>query len=182
MHQPQALRAKFQKHTDLAQIAVRSALLRILGMRQTALVEAIDGCSAPTYALPIANLAAAYAKISNAPRGTSLYLLRQAMIAHPELISGSGCADEILTRIAGGRLFAKSGAEGIKAVGLPALGVGIAVKIADGDHRVAMAVMLALLEELDVFTDVQSTQVKQEVALSVTTIRGDPVGKYIVNI
>ena len=53
----------------------------------------IDGCSAPNYAMPLANLARGYARLASGsadPRfGQSFAQLADAMTAHPELVSGT---------------------------------------------------------------------------------------------
>ena len=51
-------------------------------------------------------------------------------------------------RVAGGRLFAKMGAEGFHCAGIPAERIGIALKAEDGARRAAEPALLAVLKHL----------------------------------
>jgi L-asparaginase II len=106
---------------------------------------AIDGCSAPTFALPLYHAALGIARLCD-PRGLperrawASRQIVQAMIAHPEMVDGEDGFDTLLMRAARGRLLSKGGAEGFQVIGIlpDALapgspGIGIALKIADGD-------------------------------------------------
>lgn len=173
--------ASVDKYLDTdhpTQQAVRQAILRTAGVSRELLVEATDGCSAPTYAMPLVSLATAYARLATAARETALGTLREAMMTFPYLVSGSDRTDEVLMRSAKGRVLAKIGADGIQAIGLPGLGLGVAVKIADGNPRAAIAVTLAILEELNVLSGGEVDQVRNVAALAVSTTRGVHVGEY----
>ena len=61
---------------------------------------------------------------------------------------------------------------------MPGLGLGVAVKIADGNSRAAITVTLAILEELDALTSGEVDQVRNVAALTVSTTRGVHVGEY----
>ena len=103
----------------------------------------IDGCGVPVFALPLRNLAWAYAKMAVAPdpermttvRQKALHRLMKAVLAHPEMIAGDQrpCTD--LMRAAPGKLFAKIGMEGSYGLALMGRGIGIAVKMEDGAPR-----------------------------------------------
>jgi L-asparaginase II len=68
-----------------------------------------------------------------------------AMIAHPDLVGGTGRSDTIMMREAAGRAATKAGAEGYYVAILPKDGLGIALKIDDGAGRASEAAMAALL-------------------------------------
>ena len=117
----------------------------------------IDGCSAPSFRLPLAALAQAAARLgagdppaglprSALPWAAALERLRWALAAHPELVGGSRRRfDTDLMRAAGGSLLAKSGAEGVELVALRTRGWGLALKIADGAERPVPPLVCALL-------------------------------------
>jgi L-asparaginase II len=75
----------------------------------------------------------------------SVSRIRSAIVQNPAMLSGKGRADTRITEVCQGEVFVKSGAEGVMAAAIPALGYGLAVKIDDGAHRAATAVMAALL-------------------------------------
>jgi L-asparaginase II len=129
------------------QAQVRAAIVRVAGSQE--LIAAVDGCSAPAYALPLTALARAYAALGAAEDGP-LATLFGAMAAHPLLVSGSGKADEFFTRAGGGDVVAKGGADGVQAFAIRSLRLGVAIKIWDGDARAKHAVGAALLAALGV--------------------------------
>ena len=61
------------------------------------------------------------------------------------MLSGEGRIDTRITEVCQGEVFVKSGAEGVMAASIPAIGYGLAVKIDDGAQRAATAVMANLL-------------------------------------
>lgn len=125
-----------------------------------------DGCSAPNFAVPLLHAAWAWARLadpSSLPpkRAEAIHTIVQAMIAHPEMVGGPDEFDTTLMNIAGGRLVVKSGAEGYQgmallpgALGPGSSGLGIVVKISDGDgyHRAKAAVSLEILRQLGLFS------------------------------
>jgi L-asparaginase II len=113
---------------------------------------AVDGCSAPNFAARLSRLAGAAARVARPDQGFSSGVraaaaarLRDAMMAHPFEIAGEGRACTELMEAAAGRAAVKTGAEGSFIGILPEAGLGIAIKIDDGDTTAAEAVMAALL-------------------------------------
>ncbi|MGB0798039.1 MAG: asparaginase [Planktomarina sp.] len=107
----------------------------------------IDGCSAPNWACSVAGLARAMAKCADpaqGPMGQAAAQLRDAMIAHPELVAGTTRACTELMQASPG-VALKTGAEAVYTAIIPTLGLGIAVKIEDGAFRASEAVITALL-------------------------------------
>ena len=109
-----------------------------------------DGCSIPNYAVPLRSLAHGFAKMAT---GNSLEPLRarasrrlfEACMAEPFYVAGTGRACTKLMQIAPGRIFAKTGAEGVFCAAVPEQGVAIAVKCDDGNGRAAEAMIAATL-------------------------------------
>lgn len=131
------------------QVEVRQAIASMAGIAGTSLVGALDGCSAPAYALPLSGLALAYARL--AQRGDQhAEKIFEAMTRHPELVSGRGRTDAFYMTRRPGEIVSKVGAEGIQAIGLRSSGIGIAIKIADGSPRAAAIAALAALQQLGV--------------------------------
>lgn len=113
----------------------------------------VDGCSVPTWPLPLAALARGFARLGTgagfAPRrAEAVRRLREACFAYPVLVAGEGRFDTIAMRTLAPELFVKGGAEGVHCAALPELGLGIALKIDDGGKRGterALAEVLAAL-------------------------------------
>jgi L-asparaginase II len=81
--------------------------------------------------------------------GKAASQLRDAMMAHPELVAGETRACTELMRAAPGVVL-KTGAEAVFVAIIPRLRVGIAVKIEDGATRASEALIAALLIRLGV--------------------------------
>ena len=113
----------------------------------------IDGCSVPTFALPLAAVATGFARLASstgldATRAKAARRLMDSCFAAPDLVGGEGRFDTIVMRGLPQTAFAKGGAEGVHCAALPALGIGIAVKVDDGTKRgaeMALAILLAKL-------------------------------------
>jgi L-asparaginase II len=113
----------------------------------------IDGCSVPTFALPLAAVATGFARLASGrglepERGQAARRLMQACFAAPDLVAGEGRFDTIVMRGLRNAAFAKGGAEGVHCAALPSLGIGIAVKVDDGTKRGAEMVLAILLAKL----------------------------------
>ena len=82
-----------------------------------------------SFALPLATIAAMYARLPELlPRQ------RAAMRSHPGMIAGPGDLDTELPPALPGAV-AKGGAEGLGCVSLGEQGLGVAVRVEDGDYR-----------------------------------------------
>jgi L-asparaginase II len=129
---------------------VRAALEDLTGASHGEEVRAVDGCSIPTYAVPLTALAFGFAKfgtgigISRAC-ARSAARIRKAVADHPFMVGGSGRFDTVVIGQLGERAFVKGGAEGVHCAALPDLGYGIAIKCDDGAKRAAETAMAALL-------------------------------------
>ena len=110
----------------------------------------VDGCSIPTYAIPLKSLAHGFAKMATgqgleAVRAKASRRLIDACMAQPFYVAGTGRACTRLMEIALGQIFAKTGAEGVFVAALPQQGIAMAVKCEDGATRAAEAMIAALL-------------------------------------
>ena len=111
---------------------------------------AIDGCSIPAYALPLASLARGFARLATgrglAPaRAAAARRLLGAMAAQPFHVAGTGRFDTQAMTLLQGRAVTKTGAEGVYCAALPEQGLGIALKIDDGATRAAEVAVAALI-------------------------------------
>lgn len=113
----------------------------------------IDGCSAPNFAAPLADLARAFARFVtgdglSAERRRSCVRIAAACWAKPEYVAGAGRVDTLVLSAFPGRIFIKTGAEGVYCGGVPERGLGVAIKIDDGAKRASEAVLLAVLDRM----------------------------------
>lgn len=163
------------------QQAVRGALEDITGASHRDEKSGIDGCSIPTYAIPLPAMAFGFARF-----GTGLGLseagrraaerIRWAVAKHPFMVAGTGRFDTKLMELLGERAFVKVGAEGVYCATLPELGYGIALKIDDGAGRAAEAVMAGLVLHFLPLSDEERTGVEALAAPVLKNWNGIEVG------
>jgi L-asparaginase II len=133
--------------------AIIAAVADVTGAAQSADARGTDGCSIPTYAIPLDALARGFARFATgeglAPaRAAAAARFRRAAAAEPFMISGTGGFDTVAMEILGAAAFVKTGAEGVYVAALPDAGLGVALKVDDGATRGAETVMAALLRAL----------------------------------
>jgi L-asparaginase II len=136
-----------------AQVAYREAVAKSFGTTPAKLRLGIDGCGVATYAFPLREIARAYAFLADPaavpasdPRAAvagSLAVVRDAMLAHPDLVAGTrDRIDTSIMKALPGRIVSKGGMEalrglailpGPRARGQSAAASGMAIKIEDGD-------------------------------------------------
>ncbi|MFY9512356.1 MAG: asparaginase [Rubrivivax sp.] len=117
-----------------------------------------DGCSIPTYAIPLRHLALAFARVATGQglrpgHAAAAKRLRAAVAQAPFMVAGSGRFDTRVMERLGARVFCKVGAEAVYCAALPEAGLGVAIKMDDGNTargaEVVMAALIARLLRLD---------------------------------
>ena len=140
-------------HQHPVQLAVNDAMGRMMDLKIANHPMGIDGCSIPTYALPLPNLAMAFARFGSGeqlPDGWqhACHTLYQAMVSEPFYVAGTKRHCTQVMQAFGGQVACKTGAEGVFAAAIPSLGLGIALKALDGANRAAEVALNAVLNHL----------------------------------
>lgn len=163
------------------QQAVRASVAHFSGLSESDLRSGIDGCSAPNYALPLSRLALAYARLAQGDSddlyGNALHDLYQAMTMHPEMVSGTGRSDLAFMQAAPADWVAKGGAEGVQAIGIRSAGLGIALKVADGNARGLYTATIAVLRQLGLIDSPETSPLAQWVRPQLTNLAGIRTGE-----
>lgn len=153
-----------------SQVAVRETVARLFGRRLGSLRTSTDNCGLLTYEVTLQELARAYlllvdpegpaADAARAASAPALRRVRDAMIGAPDMVGGTyESLDTELMRRYPGRLVAKAGADGMRAMGLLAdegrAASAIAIKIEDGDlsRRAIKAVSVEVLAQVGVLDE-----------------------------
>jgi L-asparaginase II len=131
---------------------VTAALQASTGYDLTQAPVGTDGCSIPTYAIPLRHLAHAFARVATGvglspEHQRAATRLRAAVAAAPQMVAGTGRLDTRLMQRLGSRVFCKVGAEGVYCAALPELGLGVALKMDDGNNARACEVLMAHVVE-----------------------------------
>lgn len=158
---------------------VASAVADLAGVSRHDMPSGTDGCSAPNYALPLSRLAHLYAQLAQgrmaAKEPEALGALSEAMMAHPELVSGTARSDLALMRCAPGDWVTKIGADGVQAIGIRSAGIGIAIKVADGNRDALFAIVVETLAQLGFLSENPEQRHVQEARF------GPWLKRYILN-
>jgi L-asparaginase II len=141
----------YVKAEHVVQREVKGAIESLIGASLGTDVCGIDGCSIPTWAVPLDRLAHAFARFGagrglGPERAKAAARLRAACAAQPYYVAGTGRFCSEIMKLFGARVLVKTGAEGVFCGALPEQGIGIALKCDDGATRaaeVAMASMIA---------------------------------------
>ena len=158
------------------------------------LPTAIDGCSAPTFGVPLRSLAIAFARFASACGAAksdsqidsdfaeAAKRIVPAMIEHPEIIGGTKRFDTDLLRAARGKLICKVGAEAVYSIGvLPSeqfpRGLGIAIKMEDGSYRGLSPTIVETLVQLGILSDSEAAALSLYHRPIVENRRGLKVGE-----
>lgn len=143
----------YVKAGHASQEMVREAMQAVTGAAHDADHRGTDGCSIPTYAVPLRSFALGFARMATGAgfepvRARAAKRLLFACMAEPFFVAGTGRSDVAMMEAAPGRIFVKGGAEGVFCAALPELGLGIALKCDDGAGRAAEAMVAAVLAKL----------------------------------
>ncbi len=164
---------------------VRAVLEDFTGTILAQDVCAIDGCSVPTWAVPLKNLAQGFAKFGTGQgvsrkRAEAAARLRQACAAKPWFVAGTGRFCTEIMQLFGQRVFVKTGAEGVYCGALPGQGLGIAIKCDDGAGRAASAIMAAMIARFLPLADAERVALEPYIAPSLRNWNGIEVGRIRV--
>ena len=122
-------------------------LLDAFGRSSVDAPVAVDGCGFPVFGASLRQVATAYARLANA-EDPAMTRVRDAMVAEPGYVGG--WFDNLDTRIiswSDGAIVGKIGAEGLHADAIVGKGIGIAVKVHDGNSRALGPVLAHLFLE-----------------------------------
>ncbi|HYE95974.1 MAG TPA: asparaginase [Rubricoccaceae bacterium] len=148
---------------------MREVVARFADVNGEAMPTGIDGCRLPTFAVPLRAAALMFARLVappadwEEPTKAACGRVVRAMTTHPEMVDGTNAEellDSAVMRAGRGLVVSKMGAEGLYAAGVPPCerwptGLGLAVKVADGDNeeRARSPIAVALLHHLGALAD-----------------------------
>ncbi|CAM3273763.1 asparaginase [Filibacter tadaridae] len=146
----------------------------------------IDGCGVPVHGIPLKNLALSFAKMADpvsfpTKRKNAIEKITSAMMAAPEMVGGTDrfCSD--FMRIEDGRMFGKAGAEGVYCIGDLETGLGIAIKIEDGNGRGVYPAAVEVLKQLDLLNEEQCEQLHSYLYPDLKNARDEVIGQLRPN-
>ncbi len=164
------------------QQAVRAGIEAVIGEPLSVERSGTDGCSIPTWAAPsapsrVASPAWRQGEGLSAPIAAGAHRLFDAATAHPELVGGTGTLDTDTMRAFAGRVFQKSGAEGVQCGALRDKGWGYALKVDDGNMAASHAMVATLLLAIAGPDDAQREVLARFACQPIRNVRGLIVGE-----
>ena len=165
-----------------AQQLYLDALSELTGRDARALPFGIDGCALPAAALSVAAMAVtmarfAAARVASPARRAAIFAIHDAMRQHPEYVSGTAQPGVQLAHVTRGRIIMKTGAEGFLMAYVPEQGLGIALKIADGEARARVPALIALLSAVGLLDVAEQRELARLAEPPVLNSAGATVGR-----
>ncbi len=169
---------------------IRSTLARFAATPVDEIKVAMDGCSAPVFGLSIEAMARSYATLADVEHSgiepemvAAAEAVVDAMVKYPEMVGGTrNRLDTDLMLAPNGRIISKVGAEGVQLLGVKPnerypKGLGVAIKIEDGDTRRARdPVVIETLRQLGLLDDDQLARLARYARSTVFNHRKIEVG------
>lgn len=153
--------ATYEELENPVQQAILDAVSKFTEIPIDKIKIGIDGCAVPNFALPLYSMAKSFANLVKPDRLDDKHQkaserIASAMTTFPELIGGTERLDTMLMHAAPGKIISKVGADGVWLCGvIPSdkfpTGLGLALKIEDGDDKRARPVVaVEVLKQLGI--------------------------------
>ena len=163
------------------QTSIRRAVAVVTKLDENQLVEGVDGCSAPNYAMPLSRLAFSFARLvsghGDPEFGREFQALSHAMMKHPELVSGTNRNDLAFTQVGRGDWLTKIGADGVQVIASQSRQQAIAIKVISGHMPALYAAAVAALEQAGWLDDAQREELKPWGHQQLLSAKGIQVGE-----
>jgi L-asparaginase II len=158
------------------QARCREEMARWAAVPAERMAEGTDGCGVVSFCLPLDAMAGAFARLGASDEPAAV-IVRGAMLAHPDLVAGRQRLCTAVMQAYPGEIVAKVGADGVYGAALRKLGLGLALKVEDGDNRAAMVALIAILAHLGFSPDPRE-RLERFAAFPVLNTRGEQVGTF----
>ena len=160
---------------------VTAAIGEVIGAKLSEETRGVDGCSIPTYAIPLRALAHGFARFATGhglspSKARAAARIRAAVAKHPSTVAGAGRFDTEIMMVTGPAAFTKAGAEGVHCAALPEAGLGLAVKADDGASRAAHLMIAALIHRFAGLDEVKRARLAPFVSRPLVNWNGVAVG------
>lgn len=167
---------------NLAQRGILAAYSDMFDVPEASMVIGVDGCGIPAIAVPIRVSAAFFARFADSEKLPSrwrepLERVRRAMVNNPKYVAGTDRFDTDLMRATFPNIACKGGAEGLHCTSVIHRGIGMCVKIADGNYRAISPFVIERLLELRALGTEEAALIEKHRHPSVKNHAGSIVGE-----
>jgi L-asparaginase II len=172
-----------------AQKLYRDVLSEFTGLDADALPYGGDDCGLPALALPMSAMAKAMARLAVAQavspeRRAAARRVTNAMLAYPDHLAAKDHPLARLLRYCDGNVIAKGGAEGYLVAGVRDRGLGVAIKVGDGDAsgRAKMGVLARILGRIHALPTAEAELMIAAVEPAIADSNGREVGRVEITV
>ncbi len=160
---------------------MRAVVAEVSGFPEGRIVVGADVCGVCVFGLPLENMALAYARLVTPgalppARSAAAARVVEAMVNHPEMVGGTGRLCTELIKAGGGRIIGKEGADGVYCAAVREAGIGLAVKVEDGNPRALGPSVVAALDQLGILPRSVLARLDSLRRPAVVNHRGETVG------
>lgn len=154
----------------------------VCNMRVAQLPWGYDGCAIPTLAIPLQRIALAMARFGDVSRfegarRVAVERIQGAVTSNPYLVAGKErLCTSLMERLAP-HILVKVGADGVYTAVIPEHGLGVALKIDDGNDAAARVALGAVLQSLGLLPSDEVKALSEYLRPSVTNSRGEIIGR-----
>lgn len=125
------------------------------GINENEVAVGVDGCGVAVFGLQISAMAVAFARLGShnslpPKRRQACEKITTVMRTYPFMIAGDGALDTAILSLPKAKLISKIGAEAVFCIAIPDKGLGVAIKIIDGNQKVLAPVVVETLIQLGV--------------------------------
>ena len=152
-----------------------AAIAEWFDLDMASLRTTLDGCGVVSWAVPLRAMALGYARASRATGPMASIV--SAMTTHPGLVAGVRRTCTALMKAYPGRILAKLGAAGVYGAALLEEGLGIAIKVLDGNLMASGVALMAVLDALGL-APTPSSHLADYASPVMANTNGDVVGRY----
>jgi L-asparaginase II len=151
------------------------------GVDPASIVIGIDGCGVPVHGMPLTAMATGFARLATGQgvspqRAVATKTIVRAMQDNPYLVAGRERFTTQLMEHGRPQVVAKSGAEAVFCLGLPELGLGMALKVLDGGSRATYPATMEVLAQLGALHPAQLERLANWHHPAVRNVLGDVIG------
>ncbi len=141
-----------------------------------------DGCGIPTFHLSVRQMAFAFSRFarwarSEGDRGDAVRRLIRAIAEAPVLVEGTTGFSSDLVAVTGGRIIGKVGGEGLYCMSIPDEGLGLALKVEDGNRRATSPAAVELLRVMNLITDRELRALTHHHSTPIINHQGTEIGR-----
>ncbi|MDL4841051.1 asparaginase [Aquibacillus rhizosphaerae] len=178
---------RYREMSHPYQQQVLEVIANISDYNQHEIKMSVDGCGLPVHSLPLNHIAIAFGRLATPEkwhkgselRKNTLNQIREAMVRYPEMVAGTKRFDTDLMKAFNGEVVAKLGAEGVHCFGIKSKGIGVAIKVEDGNERATNVASMEVLRQLGIRDSSVFKQLKSYHYAPVLNARKEKIGEII---